>query len=193
LAASLPLESLSLIRSASVLVNKSSPILAIASSSSAQRARMIPVGACELVPSKRCPTSCATTCPSRLARFAWPLLFKSSMCSYRHPPPRMNGVPKIVLAHQANATCYLFPMAGAHSVLNSTVLRLVLLYRIQMRMSDLTEEQLFSVPCPTCGVAPGEPCLLHSGAPRSGPHVDRKLSAAEAIEAKRIPRDPRRR
>jgi hypothetical protein len=185
LASSLPLESLSLIRSASVLVNKSSPILAIASSSSAQRARMIPAGACELVPSKKCPTSCAATCPRRLARFAWPLLFKSYMCWYQQPPPRMNGVPKIVLAHLANATRHLFSTAGAHGVLNGTVLRLVLLYRIEMRMSDLTEEQLFSVPCPTCGVAPGEPCLLHSGAPRSAPHVDRKLSAAEAVEAKR--------
>ncbi len=84
-------------------------------------------------------------------------------------------------------------MAGAHSVLNGTDLRLVLSHRIQMRMSDLTAKQLFSVPCPTCGVAPGERCLLHSGAPRSGPHVDRKLSAAEAIETKRIPRDSGRR
>ena len=81
-------------------------------------------------------------------------------------------------------------MAGAHSVLNGTVLRLVLSHLIHMRMSDLTAEQLFSVPCPTCGAAPGERCLLHSGAPRSEPHVDRKLCAAEAIETKRIPRGP---
>jgi len=83
-----------------------------------------------------------------------------------------------------------FSMAGAHSVLNGTGLRLALSYRIQMRMSDLTAKEFFSVPCPTCGVAPGERCLLHSGAPRSGPHLDRKLSAAEAIETKRIPRRP---
>jgi hypothetical protein len=61
-----------------------------------------------------------------------------------------------------------------------------------MRMSHLTPKQLFSVPCPTCGVATGERCLLHSGAPRSEPHVDRRLSAAEAIEQKRIHRDPSR-
>ncbi len=81
-------------------------------------------------------------------------------------------------------------MAGALSVLNRTVLHLVLSHGIQMRMSDLTSKQLLSVPCPTCGVRSGERCLLHSGALRSEPHVDRKLSAAEAIEVKRIPRGP---
>src|SRR6266404_3814306 len=66
-----------------------------------------------------------------------------------------------------------------------TAFELVLSYPIRMKMSDLTPEQLSSVPCPTCGVGPGEPCLLHSGTPRTGPHVERKLSAAEAIEKKR--------
>jgi hypothetical protein len=83
-------------------------------------------------------------------------------------------------------------MVGAHSVLNGTVLRLVLSHRIQMKMRDLTAKQLIAVPCPTCGAAAGERCVLHSGAPRSEPHVDRKLSAAEVIE-KRIPRGPGRR
>lgn len=55
-----------------------------------------------------------------------------------------------------------------------------------MRMKDLTLQQLSSVPCPTCGVGVGQRCLLHSGAPRSEPHVDRKLSAAEAVESKRF-------
>jgi hypothetical protein len=49
-------------------------------------------------------------------------------------------------------------------------------------MGDLTQKQLISVPCPTCGVAAGARCLLHSGAPRSEPHINRKLSAADAIE-----------
>jgi hypothetical protein len=31
-------------------------------------------------------------------------------------------------------------------------------------MSDLTAKHLISVLCPMCGVAPGERCLLHSGA-----------------------------
>ena len=78
-------------------------------------------------------------------------------------------------------------MAGTPNVQNETVLRLVLPHCIQMRVSDLTAKQLISVPCPTCGVAPGKRCVLHSGAPRSEPHVDRKFSAAEAIETKRIP------
>jgi hypothetical protein len=57
-----------------------------------------------------------------------------------------------------------------------------------MRMSDVTRKQLSSVPCPTCGVARGEQCLLHSGGLRSEPHVDRKFAAAEAIERKRSAR-----
>jgi hypothetical protein len=49
----------------------------------------------------------------------------------------------------------------------------------------MTLEQFSSVPCPTCGAAIGKSCLLQSGAVRSEPHTDRKLSAVEAIEAKR--------
>lgn len=41
---------------------------------------------------------------------------------------------------------------------------MVLSHHIQTRMSDLTAKLLNSVPRPTCGVAPGERCLLHSGA-----------------------------
>ena len=57
-----------------------------------------------------------------------------------------------------------------------------------MRMRDLTSNQLSSVPCPACGVSAGQRCLRFSGALRSEPHVDRKLAAAEAIEAKRYRR-----
>jgi hypothetical protein len=46
---------------------------------------------------------------------------------------------------------------------------------------------LHAVPCPICGVAAGERCLLHSGGLRNEPHLDRKLSAIEAVEAKRNP------
>jgi hypothetical protein len=53
-----------------------------------------------------------------------------------------------------------------------------------MKKSNLTPEELISVPCPTCSAAAGERCLLLSGAPRSEPHVDRKLSAIEAIKRK---------
>jgi len=51
-----------------------------------------------------------------------------------------------------------------------------------VKKKELTSEQLWSVPCPTCGVGVGERCVLHSGGPRSEPHVDRKLAAADAIE-----------
>ena len=84
-------------------------------------------------------------------------------------------------------------MAGAHIVLKRTVLRLVLPHRIQMKIRDLTAKQLFSVPCPTCGVAAGKRCVLHSGTPRSEPHIDRKFSATKAIETKKIPHGPGRR
>jgi hypothetical protein len=58
-------------------------------------------------------------------------------------------------------------------------------------MNELTPEQFTSVPCPTCGVTIGQRCLLYSGAPRKEAHTDRKLSAAEAIETKKIPRRAR--
>ncbi len=55
-------------------------------------------------------------------------------------------------------------------------------HSVAMKKKELTPKQLSSVPCPTCGVAAGERCVLHSGAPRSEPHVDRKFSAVEATE-----------
>jgi len=51
-----------------------------------------------------------------------------------------------------------------------------------MKVRNLTPKQLLSVPCPTCGVAIGARCLLHSGALRSEPHVDMTLAAADAVE-----------
>jgi hypothetical protein len=58
----------------------------------------------------------------------------------------------------------------------------MLSHSLSMKRKELKPEQVSSVPCPTCGVAVGEGCVLHSGAPRSEPHVDRKFAAAEAIE-----------
>jgi hypothetical protein len=49
----------------------------------------------------------------------------------------------------------------------------------------MTPKQLSSVPCARCGVARGKSCLAPSGALRAGPHVDRRLSAIEAVEVKR--------
>jgi len=57
-----------------------------------------------------------------------------------------------------------------------------------MRMKDLSPTQLSTVRCPTCGVPAGLRCVLHSGALRSESHVDRKLAAADAVEAKRFQR-----
>ena len=51
-----------------------------------------------------------------------------------------------------------------------------------MKKKELTPEQIISVPCPTCGVAAGMRCVLYSGALRSAPHGNRKLSAIEAIQ-----------
>jgi hypothetical protein len=51
-----------------------------------------------------------------------------------------------------------------------------------MKTSELTAIQILSVPCPTCGAATGDACELHTGALRTGPHRDRKLSSAEAVE-----------
>jgi hypothetical protein len=53
-----------------------------------------------------------------------------------------------------------------------------------VKTKDLTPTQVFSVPCATCGAAIGEPCELNTGALRTEPHRDRKLSAAEAAEMK---------
>jgi hypothetical protein len=57
-------------------------------------------------------------------------------------------------------------------------------HSVRVKKSELTPKQLSSVPCPTCGVAAGKRCVLHSGGLRLEPHVDRKLSAIEAIERK---------
>ena len=53
-----------------------------------------------------------------------------------------------------------------------------------VKTKELTPKQILSVPCNTCGAAIGEACELHTGAPRTEPHRDRKLSAAEAAETK---------
>jgi hypothetical protein len=59
-------------------------------------------------------------------------------------------------------------------------------HNIRMRMGELTSRELSSVRCPTCGVAAGERCRLHSGSPCFEPHLDRKLSAIESLEQKRV-------
>jgi hypothetical protein len=58
------------------------------------------------------------------------------------------------------------------------------LHYVAMKTRELTPKQILSVPCPTCGAATEEACELHTGARRTEPHRDRKLSAAEAMETK---------
>ena len=58
------------------------------------------------------------------------------------------------------------------------------LYYAAVKTKELTLKQILSVPCPTCGAAIKEACELHTGARRTEPHRDRKLSAAEAVETK---------
>src|SRR5260370_10735263 len=53
-----------------------------------------------------------------------------------------------------------------------------------VKTKELTLKQILSVPCPTCRAALEEGCVLHTGARRTEPHRDRKLSAAEAVETK---------
>jgi len=53
-------------------------------------------------------------------------------------------------------------------------------YRV-VKSTELTLKQILSVPCPTCGAASEEACELHTGALRTEPHRDRKISA-EAVE-----------
>jgi hypothetical protein len=58
------------------------------------------------------------------------------------------------------------------------------LYCVMVKSKELTPKQILSVACNTCGAAIGEVCELHTGAPRTEPHRDRKFSAAEAVETK---------
>jgi hypothetical protein len=59
-----------------------------------------------------------------------------------------------------------------------------------MKTKELTPKQILSVRCPTCGAATGEVCELNTGTPRTEPHRDRKLSAADAVEMKLSKRHP---
>jgi hypothetical protein len=51
-----------------------------------------------------------------------------------------------------------------------------------MNAKDLTLKQRLAVRCPTCGARPGEKCELGTGQPRTYPHRDRRLVAADLIE-----------
>ena len=57
-------------------------------------------------------------------------------------------------------------------------------HHVTVKTRELTPKQILSVPCTICGAAIGEACELHTGAQRTEPHRDRKLSAAEDVEMK---------
>jgi hypothetical protein len=59
-------------------------------------------------------------------------------------------------------------------------------HSVRMKKSELTLKHVSVIPCPTCGVAIGMPCVLHSGSKRLEPHVDPKLAAIEAVEGNSI-------
>ena len=62
------------------------------------------------------------------------------------------------------------------------------LHHVAVKTRELTRKQILSVPCPTCGAATEEACELHTGALRTEPHRDRKLSAVEGVETKQSKR-----
>src|SRR6266852_5968694 len=99
-----------------------------------------------------------------------------------YPPPFKRGSSNNLSSSMLIEEC----LVGITELMNVNGLGKVRV--TQMNRSD--RDRRGSVPCPSCGVASEERCLLHSGTPRSEPHVDRKLSAAEAIVTKRIPRGP---
>lgn len=68
-------------------------------------------------------------------------------------------------------------------VQNRTLFHLRNVHYGSVKIRELTPKQILAVPCPTCGAAIEEICELHSGTPRTEPHRDRKLAAADAVEA----------
>jgi hypothetical protein len=45
--------------------------------------------------------------------------------------------------------------------------------------SELSIKKSLTVRCPTCGAVPGEKCELGTGQPRTHPHFDRRVIAAD--------------
>jgi len=66
------------------------------------------------------------------------------------------------------------------------------LHHVAVKTRELTRKQILSVPCPTCRAVIGKACALLTGALRSKPHRDRKLSAAEAVERSQSKRPQKR-
>ena len=52
-------------------------------------------------------------------------------------------------------------------------------YEHTVKAKKITLKQVQAVLCPTCGAGPGEKCKLGTGLPRTQPHRDRRLLAAD--------------
>jgi hypothetical protein len=48
-----------------------------------------------------------------------------------------------------------------------------------MKAKKSTLKKVQAIRCPTCGAGPGEKCKLNTGQPRTTPHRDRRLIAAD--------------
>jgi len=89
---------------------------------------------------------------------------------------RMPSAPLACIAQNANL----------RSVPKRTVSK-SLMVSFECEMGDMPPLTLLARPLPTCGVAAGMPCLLHSGGLRIDPHIDRKLDAIEAVKREGFP------
>jgi len=79
-------------------------------------------------------------------------------------PSIMSVVVSTFLSTCAKLTIFLFGIAAS-------------LTTVKVRKPPL--KQIQTVHCPTCGAGPGEKCELTSGRPRTKPHRDRRLIAAD--------------
>jgi hypothetical protein len=59
-------------------------------------------------------------------------------------------------------------------------------HSVSVKKKELRPKKLFHVPCPACSATARGRCELHSGVPRSEPHLERTLAAIEEEELTRI-------
>jgi hypothetical protein len=67
-------------------------------------------------------------------------------------------------------------------------LQLASSYPDWMKKTQSVPTVMLDVPCPTCGVPAGKPCVLWLGDLRTEPHASRKVAAFETLEMKKASR-----